>query len=283
MRTRDLALLGLFALALGSSPSHAGTCLQHTYGQAPYLCAYTFSTASPGGSEATVNGLEYFNQIGGPADAESAGDGGIAGSASVDVAFGLVSGACSADNGEFTVFDFNEARDTSRAEGMYADIATLVSDTLPPGTPVALSVRFDAQEGESGADAGVDMEYDVANFHNQTPTLLHNEFGLHTDHHTLPDPVPLGGYSVGDSLIFAFFVRINCGTTNHVNPPRLTAATELSYARLAFDIDTPGVALVSSTSGVDYTTVPEASQALLLAAGGLALAWPSRARARRYH
>ena len=166
MRTRNLPVLlvlSLFALALGSSPSHAN-CTSHTYGQAPFLCAYTFSTATPGGTEATVNGLEYFNQIGGPADAESAGDGGIAGSASVDVDWGLISGACSADNGDFDVFDFNEARDTSRAEGVYADIATLVSDTLPPGTPVSLSVRFDAQEGESGADAGVDMEYDVANF-----------------------------------------------------------------------------------------------------------------------
>lgn len=270
MRARAL-LLGLFALALAPSPSHADTCLSHTYGQAPFLCAYAHSSASPGGTEATVNGLEYFNLIGGPADAVSAGDGGLAGSASIDVDWGLVSGACSADNGEFTTFDlFAEARDIARAEGAYGDIAALASDTLPPGTPVTLSVRVEAVEGDAG-DGGVHMEYSVANNANQTATLLQRQIELNFGNHTLPAPIPLDGYRIGDSLIFAFFVRINASTTNNVNPPRISSAAQLDAARLVFDVDTPGVTLISPTSGEDYATVPEASQVLLLAAGALAL------------
>ena len=271
MRTRDLALLGLFALALVPTSSHAYNCTSHTYGQAPYLCAYTYSHATPNGTEATENGLEYFDQIGGPADDKSAGDGGVAGSAFIDVDWGLISGACDSDNGDFTTFDPNEGRDSSHAEGAFADIATLVSDTLPPGTPVTLSVRFDAAESDAGAGS-VDLSYDLANFHNQTPTLVHNEVLLSGGNHTLPAAVPLGGYSVGDSLIFRLLVVISSSTTNQVNPPRLVSAAHLAYARLAFDIDTPGVALVSETSGTDYTTVPEASQVLLLGVGALVFA-----------
>lgn len=54
----------------------AVTCFSHSYGEAPFLCAYTFSRASLAGSDSTVNGVEYFDLVGGPADDTSAGHGG---------------------------------------------------------------------------------------------------------------------------------------------------------------------------------------------------------------
>jgi len=282
MRARASGLaLGLSLLA-APAVSNAVSCFSHTFGESPFLCAFTFSLASLGGSQSTVNGVEYFDLEGGPADSTGAGSGGLAGTAFVNVDWGVVEGTCTSDNGTFTTYDpINaEARDISNAEGAFGDIATLASATLPPGTPVALAVRVDAAEGDTPG-AGVHIEYDVANDADQIGTRIHRTIELGGSSHTLPDPVALSGYAVGDSLIFAFWARVASGTTNRVSPARVSASAQLDHARLVFDIDTPDVTLISPTSGHDYTTVPEAAQALLMAAGAWSLAWRSRARRAR--
>jgi hypothetical protein len=277
---RVLALsLGL-GLALGPASARAVPCDTHSYGEAPFLCGYTFSRASLGGTNSTLSGTEFFGLDPDLADNESAGDGGLSGVARVDVDWGVIRAYSHADNGSFTETDLvnAEARDISSAEGAFADIGTLVSSTLPPGAPVAITVTMDAEGAfTDGGGAQIDLTLSKPN-----GSLYVTKQALLVDptHASfVPPPFALTGYVVGDQLIFGYQVRNDAGTTNRIFPARVMATADMEHtARLFIDVETPDVTLATE-SGFDYaTTAPEAPNPLLLGVTALALTWHGRAR-----
>jgi hypothetical protein len=266
--------------SIGPASAGAAPCHTHPYGEAPFLCGYTFSRASLGGSDSTLSGVEFFNLDGGIADNSSAGDGGLAGIARVDVGWGVIRAYSHADNGSFTEPDFfnPEARDISSAEGAFAAIGTLVSPTLPPGTPVEVTVTMDPVGGfTDGAGAEIDLSLSKPN----GSLFVTKQALLSSTSSFVPAPFSLSGYVVGDQLIFGYQVRNDAGTTNRVIPARVMATADMEHtARLFIDVETPDVTL-DTLSGFDYTTVPEAPHALMLGVAALTLAW--RGRGRRIH
>jgi hypothetical protein len=275
--------LCLLGVALAPASVRAAECSTYNIGLAPFLCGYTFSRASLGGSHSTASGTEFFNTGAHVADDTSEGDGGLFGTARVDVDYGVVRAYSHADNGSYTTPDFinPEARDISLGQGAFADIGTLVSSTLPAGTPVEITVTMDPDGAfTDGAGAQIDLTVskvsDFAGFAVTKQALLNDP--SHAS--VVPPPFALTGYVVGDQLIFSYQVRNDAGTTNRVVPARVMATADMEdTARLFIDVETAGVSL-DTMSGHDYTSLPEASQPLLLGAGGLVLTWRARRRGR---
>jgi hypothetical protein len=287
MRARVLLGLSL-SWVLGAPPAPASAFRscgdQHSVGQAPYLCAdahaRSFAQGQEGGN-ATVAGVAFFNQIGGAADNFSTGDGGLAGVARVDVDWGVVRAYASADNGDWTIPDLIESRSIGDAQGAFADIGTLVSSTLPVGTPVAITVTMDVDGGFSPDGGGGQAELtlskvsDFVNFYIQRDAILFDGGGF------VPPPFALENYFVGDQLIFKLEVVATAGTTNSVSPVVSTAVADMeNTGRLLIEIGTPGVTL-EAVSGHDYTTAPEPGRGLLLASATLLVAGRGRSGWRR--
>jgi hypothetical protein len=280
MRARVLFGLSLaLALAAPSLPASAFRSCgdQHSVGQAPYLCAdATARSFAQGqeGSNATTAGVAFFNQAGGTADNISTGAGGLAGVARVDVDWGTVRAYASADNGTWTTPDFinAESRSYGDAQGAFADIGTLVSPTLPVGTPVAITVTMDVDGGFSPDGGGGQAELTLSKvsnfvaFYQQRDAILFDGGGF------VPPPFALENYFVGDQLIFKLEMVAAAGTTNRVSPVVSTAVADMeNTGRLVIEIGTPGVTL-ESVSGHDYTTAPEPGRGLLLASAALLVA-----------
>jgi PEP-CTERM motif len=278
MRILALAfVLSFLGAPLGPASAGAAACHLHTLSEVPFLCGYTFSRASLGGTDSTLSGTEFFNMDGGVADNTSAGDGGLSGIARVDVDWGVVRAYSHADNGSYTETDLlnAEARDISSGEGAFADAGTLVSPTFPPGTPVEITVTMDpAGAFTDGAGAQIDLTLEnVGGLGGVTKQALLND-PSHSSF--VPPPFPLSGFVVGDQLAFTYQVRNDAGTTNRVSPARVMATADMEHtARLFIDIETPGVTL-DTMSGHDYTTVPEPSETLLLGVAACVLAWRGR-------
>jgi hypothetical protein len=288
MRARVLLGLPLALLAAAPpGPASAVDCVSLSVGMAPYLCGETFSRATAQGtlgSNSTSAGVTFQNLIGGPADNLSTAAGGMSGVARVEVDWGVLHAFSSADNGPFTVYAplDSESRVVSNAVAAFADIATIGSDTLSVGTPVAITVTMDVDGGFAGSGAGQAwLTYSkVSNF---VAFYMERQAILTSDIVSVPPPFPLEGYTVGDQLIFKFAMRANANTTDRTNPAVATAAADMeNTGLLRFEVLTPGVTL-ETASGHDYTTVPEPARALLLAAAALALAGrtlgPRRTRA----
>lgn len=272
-------LLGLPLAVLAAAapgPASAFDCVSLSVGNAPYLCGETFSRATAQGTvggNSTTAGVTFQNLIGGSADNIAVGDGGMSGVARVEADWGVLRAFASADNGQFTVYapQESESRVVSNAVAAFADIVTLASDTLPVGTPVAITVTMDVDGALSvnGAGGQAWLTYSkVSNFvafYMEKQAILSNSGGF------VPPPFALEGYTVGDQLIFKFAMRAIAGTTNRANPAVTSAAADMEHTgTLLLEVATPGVSL-EAVSGHDYTTVPEPARALLLAAAALAL------------
>jgi hypothetical protein len=154
----------------------------------------------------------------------------------------------------------------------FGDVATLTSGTLPPGTPVAITVTLDLEGGfsvnGSGGEAWLTYSKvsDFVAFYMERQAILFHGGGF------VPPPFALDGYTVGDQLVFKLAMRATATTTDHVNPAVGDAAADMEgTGRLLIEVATPGVTL-EAASGHDYTTVPEPAHALLLGAGALVLA-----------
>ena len=283
MRSYVLALALLLPLAPGAAVG-AGSCYTHLTNETPFLCRWAFSAASLGGSSSTIDGFEYLGLEAGNSDLESAGDGGLSGSARVETDWGAVHAFCTSDNGTFTVYDAidAEARNVCSAEGAFADFATIVSPggVLAPGTPVVITVTMSPDGGFSQRGAGGEVDLVIANNANFVGTRMERHALLSFDTTFVPPPFVFPNVAVGDTLIFSYHVRASAVTTNRVNPPVTEATADMeSTARLFLDVGTPGAAL-EATSGHDYATVPEPSQALMLGVAAAALIWRGRPRRR---
>jgi hypothetical protein len=268
---RHLLLALPFALLLPARPVAAAPCNTHTTGQAPFLCGYTFSAASLGNGTTSANGPEFFDQAGGVADTTSAGLGGLGGLARVEVDWGVVHAYASSGNGEFLETDLvnAEARTVSRAEGMFAERATVVSSSLPAGTPVTLTVTL-APEGGFTPGSGGQLDFVIANDANFLGTRVAKQGVFSAATFFVPEPFDFPA-QVGDTLIFSYLLSVDTLTTNRASPVIPSAIADMEEtARLFLDVGTPGAEL-ESTSGHDYRTVPEPSRAVLLGIAALVL------------
>lgn len=278
MRVRLVLAL---SLAFAPLPAAAVDCVSLAVGQAPFLCGETFSRATSQGtvgSNSTASVITFQNLVGGPADNFSTAAGGMSGGARVDVDWGVLRAFANADNGDFTVYAplESESRVISSAVAAFADIATLTSNTLPPGTPVAITVTMNVDGGFSVGGSGGQAWLTYSKVSNFVAFYMEKQAVLSYSTNFVPPPFALEGYTVGDQLIFKFAMRANAGTTNRVNPPVTGAAANMeNTGLLQIEVTTPGVTL-EALSGHDYTTVPEPSRALLLAAAGVVLAARSR-------
>ena len=151
----------LLAVWLAFAPVSASAvdCISLAVGMAPFLCGDTFSRATSQGTEGsnlTTAGITFQNLIGGVADNLSTAAGNMSGTARVEADWGVLRAFASSDNGQFTVYAplESESRVVSNAAAAFGDIATLTSDTLPPGTPVAITVTMDVEGGLSANGSG---------------------------------------------------------------------------------------------------------------------------------
>jgi hypothetical protein len=281
MHARLLRGLALgFAAATSPEPAAAYlSCQNEPFDGGPFLCADAWSRATAqgvDGTNATGAGVSYLNQVGGPADDTATAGGGMVGITRVDVDWGLVRAFASADNGTWIVTDFAnpESRVLSYAQGAFADRGTLVSQTLPAGTPVEITVEMDVHGGFSDGAGGevvltLQKTGDGGSYLQKTATLS-STAGF------VPPPFALQGFAVGDELIFEWLMTASAGTTNRVSPARVSALADMESTGLLFvDVGTPGVTL-ETMSGHDYTPAPEPARAILLA--GVALLLVARGR-----
>ena len=264
-------------LAFAPVPASAVDCISLAVGMAPFLCGNTFSRATSqgtGGANMTTAGVTFQNLIGESPTTSRPVPAGCQAPPGSEADWGVLRAFASSDNGQFTVYAplESESRVVSNAEAAFGDIATLTSDTLPPGTPVAITVTMDVEGGLSvnGSGGQAWLTYSkVSNFvafYMEKQAILSNSGGF------VPPPFALEGYTVGDQLIFKLAIRAIANTTNRVSPAVTAAVADLeNTGRLLIEVTTPGVTL-EAVSGHDYTTVPEPARALLLGVAALVLA-----------
>jgi len=143
-----------------------------------------------------------------------------------------------------------------------------------PGTPVDLRLTIEVSGAFLGNGAGGDVDVFVY----RAGSIVHQR-ALVTNI-LLPsvlEEIDLTGFAVGDDLAIWMGLYAFAGASSD-QPQLESGLADLgNSARLHLDVES-GNAAFESTSGYDYTSVPEPSAALLLAAGAAALATCAGAR-----